>query len=389
MNAPDAETNEPAALALNDALAIGGALAPARKTLSQPLQTAAAAHLHAFDTVENTQAVENTLENTRVQAVRTVRNTPLVPLPELENTAREDGGSGPNLSRDAAALFAIVRLRIVSISQIAPLAFPGASVVVARRRLRRLRESGWLATWDRPSRSGAATRYVYPTKKALRWAYRHALQTTQGTPAAMVVRLMVPTCTRRLHTLTPREEPLWFPHQDEVNKLVISRTCALGERALWSSTWDCPFPDRLNGLKAPQPDYVLVVMDEGVPRLIFGEHDRNTEDRRRWMEKIAAYAAAGAVCQTLFGFATFSVEVTVSDPVMRQPLNRIHVLTRWACEAGAAAYVHFFLAGWAHAYPHEAVWFTRGPFRKARCAPNSLTVENSNGFDEGVVSHLE
>jgi hypothetical protein len=356
MTTPDAEPKGAVFRPPDNAPVMRSGSAEAEETLSRLLQAGAPPHLPAFDTVENTRPVENTLENTRGQVVRPVGYTPFLPPFEVEKTAREEGGSGPHLRRDAAALFLIVRLRIASISQIAPLAFPGASVVVARRRLRRLREGGWLATWDRPSRFGAPTRYVYATKKALRWAYRQALQTVSGTPAATVVRLMLPTSTRRLLSLTPREEPLWFPHQDEVNKLVISRVLALGDRAPWWSTWDCPFPDRLNGLKAPQPDYVLVVIEDGEPRLIFGEHDRNTEDRRRWMDKIAAYAAAREVCQALFGFATFTVEGTVSDPVTRQPMDRIHALTRYARESGAAAYVRFALAGWAHAFPEDAVW---------------------------------
>jgi hypothetical protein len=379
MNAPDAETGDAAPMPPDDAPAIRRASARAGKTLSRPLQAGASPHLDAFDTVENTRLVENTLQNSSVLAARPVGYTPFVPPSEVENTAREEGGSGPHLRRDAAALFAIVRLRIVSISQIAPLVFPGASIVVARRRLRRLRERGWLATWDRPSRSGAATRYLYPTKKALRWAYRHALQTAQGTPAATVVRLMLPTSTRRLLTLTPREEPLWLPHQDEVNKLVISRALALGDRALWWSTWDCPFPDRLNGLKAPQPDYVVVAMEDGVPRLIFGEHDRNTEDRRRWMEKIAAYAAAREMCQTLFGVATFTVDVTVSDPVTRRPIHRVQFLTRLARESAAATYMRFALAGWTHAYPWDAVRFIGGAIPESRSTGGSRMEEEGLG----------
>jgi len=317
----------------------------------------------ALDTVENTPAVENTFENTPENSrTLAVENTRQVSLPPAEDLSREEGGHGPELARDADALMAIVRLRILSINQVAALVFDGASVVVARRRLRRLRSQGWIAVWDRPSRTGAPLRYVYPTSKALRWGYRRAVQLTQGTAAEHIVRQMLPASSRRLTRLADGQEPIWLPHQDEVNKLVLSRVGTMPRaELLWWSAWDCPFPDVLNGLKAPQPDFVLVGTKNGAPYLVFGEHDRSSEDRHRWREKIAAYAAACERAQDLFGFRTFVVEVTVTDPLRRQPRARLHTLVALAAESGAEGYMRVTLAGWAHAFPMGDIWTRLDP----------------------------
>jgi hypothetical protein len=329
--------------------------------VSQPDDGTGKRLVAASGTVENGVPIENTQENSSKRSNDgAVRYTRSRNADRKENTVGSHGGEGPTLARDAAALLLIVRLRIVSISQIAPLAFPGASIVVARRRLRHLREAGFLSTWDRPSRSGAATRYVYPTKKALLWSYRHLLQSVRDTQAEKLVTLMMPVSTRRLVALPSRSEPLWFAHQDEINKLVLRRVEALGPHVVWWSTWDCPFPDRLNGLKAPQPDYILLISRADGLHLVFGEHDRNTEDRQRWMAKLGAYAAARVNAREHFGLETFTIDITVSDPVARRPLDRIHGLVQAVQESSAASYVRLSLAGWAHATPEEAVWFAGG-----------------------------
>ena len=134
---------------------------------------------------------------------------------------------------------------------------------------------------------------------------------------------MIPDSTKRLGQLEGGSEPQWFAHQDEINRLLLSRSRVEGDALQWFSSWDCPFPDRLNGLKAPQPDYLLVTARDGKASLTFGEHDRATEPMARWMEKLAAYAAAREVAEELFGYAEFTVDVTVTDPLRRAPHRRV------------------------------------------------------------------
>ena len=246
-----------------------------------------------FETVENDSLAQNTPENTR-------ENTGSPGDPVISHPVAD--AIGPARTRDAALLLLVVRLRIASIQQLAKAAFPNVSIVVARRRIRALQRDGWVRTWDRPVPSGGAPRYVYPTPKALRWAFLRLLELARGSAAERLVRLMIPDSRKRLVQLGDGVEPQWFAHQDEINRLVLSRSRIAGDRLLWASSWDCPFPDRLNGLKAPQPDYVLVtVRDDGRPLLTFGEHDRATEPMGRWVEKLAAYAAAREVSEELFG----------------------------------------------------------------------------------------
>lgn len=309
-----------------------------------------------LETVENLSPVENTPEYSR-------ENTGGTP------TGDGEGGAlghlvpltvGPARARDATLLLLIVRLRIASIQQLANAAFPHVSVVVARRRLRALHAHGWIRVWDRPVASGGAPRYVYPTAKALRWAYPRLLELARGTPAEQIVRLMIPDSTKRLVQLEAGSEPQWFAHQDEINRLLLARSRAAGEDLLWASSWDCPFPDRLNGLKAPQPDYVLVTIHDGKALLTFGEHDRATEPMTRWMEKLAAYAAAREAGEDLFGHAEFTIDVTVTDPLRRAPHRRAREIVNTVQAAGCHGFVRVTLAGWAHGFPHGRIWFGGG-----------------------------
>jgi hypothetical protein len=309
-----------------------------------------------FETVVNLSPTENTSENSRENTratgasdgeVGALRH--LIPLTV-----------GPARARDATLLLLIVRLRIASIQQLANAAFPDVSVVVARRRLRALHDHGWIRVWDRPVASGGAPRYVYPTAKALRWAYPRLLELARGTPAEQIVRLMIPDSAKRLVQLEAGLEPQWFAHQDEINRLLLARLRAAGEDLLWASAWDCPFPDRLNGLKAPQPDYVLVTIHDGKALLTFGEHDRATEPMGRWMEKLAAYAAAREAGEDLFGHAEFTIDVTVTDPLRRAPHRRAREIVNTVQAAGCHGFVRVTLAGWAHAFPHGRIWFGGG-----------------------------
>lgn len=308
-----------------------------------------------LETVANVSPIENTRKNAR------------------ENTSATAAGKGrigtlgrfvpdtigPPLARDAALLLLIVRLRIASIQQLAQAAFSSVSIVVARRRLRALQHDGWIRAWDRPVASGGAPRYVYPTAKALRWAYPRLMELTRGTAAEQLVRLMIPDSTKRLAQLEEGSEPQWFAHQDEINRLVLSRLRVAGDELLWASSWDCPFPDQLNGLKAPQPDYVLVTLPDGRPPLLtFGEHDRATEPMTRWMEKLAAYAAAREMSEDLFGHAEFMIDVTVTDPLRRSPHRRVREILDAVRASDCHGFVRVTLGGWSHAFPDGRIWFS-------------------------------
>lgn len=302
-------------------------------------------------TVGRDSPVENTRENTPGN----------IPTPQATDLSFAAGAAGPARARDAALLFRIVQLRIASIQQLAKAMFPNVSIVVARRRIRALQRDGWVRTWDRPVPSGGAPRYVYPTPRALQWAFPRLVELVRDGAAERLIRLMIPDSTKRLTQLGDGAEPQWFAHQDEINRLVLARVHAAGERVVWSSAWDCPFPDRLNGLKAPQPDYVLVTPHEdGAHVLLFGEHDRASEPLARWGEKLAAYAAAYELSEELFGYASFTVDVSVVDPVGRRPLKRLKAIADGVREAGCSRFVRLTLAGWLHALPHEAIWFSDG-----------------------------
>ncbi len=312
--------------------------------------------LTMFGTVGTFSPVENTSGNTRENTRGTLATDALdgVRAPLLADSV------GPPRARDATLLLLIVRLRLASIQQLWRAAFPDVSIVVARRRLRALTRDGWLNVWDRPATRGGAPRYVYPTTKALRWAYARLAADVSGTPAERVVQLMIPQSAKRLARLESGTVPQWFAHQDEINQLLIARLRATGDSVLWSSSWDCPFPDQLNGLKAPQPDFVVVTMRGGKAHLTFGEHDRATEPAWRWMEKLAAYAAARKVSAALFGHGEFVVEVTVADSHRRLPHVRVRELVAAVRTSACQSFVRVTLAGWAHAFPAGRIWFAGG-----------------------------
>jgi hypothetical protein len=310
----------------------------------------------AFGTVGTLSPVENTPGNT----CENTRGTLATAAPAGVRAPLLADSIGPPRARDAALLLLIVRLRLASIQQLWRAALPDVSIVIARRRLRALTRDGWLNVWDRPVMSGGAPRYVYPTTKALRWAYARLAADASGTPAERLVQLMIPQSAKRLAHLESGTVPQWFAHQDEINQLLIARLRALGDAVLWSSSWDCPFPDQLNGLKAPQPDFVVVTMHGRVAHLTFGEHDRATEPLERWMAKLAAYAAAREVSSALFGHAEFIVEVTVADPHRRLPHVRVRELVEAIRTSGCQRFIRVTLAGWAHAFPTGRIWFAGG-----------------------------
>lgn len=272
-------------------------------------------------------------------------------------TAARDLDVARLTARDIDVMRHLVRLRLLRYDQLHRLAFADVDPSIARRRIRQLAESGWLATWEAPSRRGGHARYAHPSAGAIR-----ALLPTLVPDAAWapLVARMVPRSQRR-----PLElgigAPKWLPHQREVNHLVTSIATAPERRILWASSWDCPFPSRVGMFALPQPDYVLVEEADGAPRLVFGEHDRGSEPLGRFIaRKVALYSALAEfpdVCERQFGIACFRVHVTVIDPLRRAPMARLRALIDAARSAERPDIFRFTLGGWLYASAAAPIWF--------------------------------
>lgn len=271
-------------------------------------------------------------------------------------------------ARDLDVLHHLVRLRLLRYDQLHRLAFADVDPSIARRRIRQLARSGWLATWEAPSRRGGHARYAHPTADAIR-ALLPAL-VPEASWAPLVAR-MVPRSQRRplqLGTAAPK----WLAHQREVNHLVTSIATAPERRILWASSWDRPFPSRVGMFALPQPDYVLVEEVDGAPRLVFGEHDRGSEPIDRFAaRKLALYSALAdfpEVCKQQFGIASFRVHVTVIDPLRRTPIARLRTLLDAARRAERPDIFRFTLGGWLYAYPAAPIWYV------TNCTPHHKSV---------------
>jgi hypothetical protein len=222
--------------------------------------------------------------------------------------------------------------------------------------------SGVLSVWESPSRHGGHTRFALATPAATRTVAAELLRATAAEPFAPLVRLALPQTAKRALRLVDRARPNWLAHQLEVNSLVLRFAEAIPLR--WMSSWDCPFPTRIASFELPQPDYVVVEEHASGPCLVFGEHDRGSEPVERFVaRKVLLYAALAAfpeACTHHFGLPTFVVRVSVTDPVHRVPMRRLHDLLEATQRAGGAEVANLFrftLAGWLHAYPQEPIWF--------------------------------
>lgn len=261
--------------------------------------------------------------------------------------------------RDQLLLRDVVRLRLLTYSQIHRLLFSSVDPSFARRRIRQLARAGWLATWEPASRTGGHVRYAHPTQRTL----RYVLPTLEGSEAwAKVIRLMLPRTKRRPLQLADASVPKWLPHQREANHLVASIATAPGRKILWASSWDSPFPPRLGMFIAPQPDYVIVEEVDGQQRLIFGEHDRSSEPVDRFIaRKIALYSALAKfpeACELHFGARDFIVQITVIDPYRRAPIERMRELIAATRRHGGPDAFRFTLGGWLFAHPNDPIWFS-------------------------------
>jgi hypothetical protein len=139
--------------------------------------------------------------------------------------------------------------------------------------------------------------------------------------------------------------PMFLAHTEEANDVLIAWLRRSGERVLWASSWDCPFPEHIEWRTMPQPDYVLVLeRDDGAAHLVFGEHDRGTETREVVARKFRAYRTwieTPEIAERTFGFPTFHVVVTVSG---ERAERRINQLTQLAREEGVERFTRFTLA---------------------------------------------
>lgn len=286
-------------------------------------------------------------------------------------TAAHDLDIARLTARDIGVMRHLVRLRLLRYDQLHRLAFADVDRSIARRRIRHLAESGWLTTWEAPSRRGGHARYAHPSAGAIR-----ALLPTLAPDAAWapLIARMVPRTQRRPLELGS-SAPKWLPHQREVNHLVTSIATAPERRILWASSWDCPFPSRVGMFALPQPDYVLVEEVDGAPRLVFGEHDRASEPIDRFTaRKLALYSALAEfpdVCEQQFGIASFRVHVTVIDPLRRAPIARLRALLDAARSAERPDIFRFTLGGWLYASPAAPIWFgVDRPPQSASVAPS-------------------
>ncbi|HKO57768.1 MAG TPA: replication-relaxation family protein [Thermoanaerobaculia bacterium] len=235
-------------------------------------------------------------------------------------------------------------MRILSFDQLARLTYFSANKTVARRRLRRLRDQGWIEVWERPVAGGGAPRYAHPTRRALLWGDAVTTAATEGTILGPLVQLMTPPTPRQPWKLEDGVLPLFLAHTEEANDVLIAWLRRSGERVLWLSSWDCPFPEHIEWRPMPQPDYVLVLERGGAPQLIFGEHDRGTEGGEVVARKFRTYRTwmeTPEIAQRIFGFAAFHVFVTVSG---ERAARRIGQLAQLARKEGVERFTHFMLA---------------------------------------------
>jgi hypothetical protein len=285
----------------------------------------------------NTYRRQNTPENTP----STVSEHPGARAEQPLRTA-----DGPVVPRDRQAILHLVRMRILSVDQLARLTYFGANKTVARRRLRLLRDQGWIDLWQRPvSHGGGVPRYAHPTRRALAWGHAVTSAATEGTVLGPVVQLMLPRTARQPWKLESGVTPMFLAHTEEANDVLVSWVRRSGERVLWLSSWDCPFPEHVEWRPMPQPDYVVVVERNGIAHLIFGEHDRGTEGRDVVARKFRTYRTwidTPEITHRTFGFPRFHVVVSVAGE--RAP-RRLQQLAQLAHDEGAESFTSLLLAG--------------------------------------------
>jgi len=263
---------------------------------------------------------------------------------------------GPEVLRDRQAILHLVRMRALSYEQLARVTYHGVHKTVARRRLRKLRATGWVHVWDKPVAAGSGPRYAYPTQQAFTWGHER-LHGILETPIGRLVGHMLPSTPRQPWDFKAGVTPTFLAHTHEVNDLVIAWLRATSSEVVWASSWDVPFPEHIAWRQMPQPDYVLVLRREGRLHLVFGEHDRSTEPVRELARKLGVYRAwheTPSVLAETLGFSSFMLLLTVTGEA---PMRRLVRLAQTARESGASAFTRLSLLTWAAEQPQNAVWF--------------------------------
>lgn len=301
----------------------------------------------------------------RTTSQTTPRDTPRrIPIPWITSGMARLGKTAVPRGTNASLVLALVRHRVLSYHQIARLFFPGRTIQAVGRRVSRLGIAGWVSTWDRPVVAGGQPRFVVPSARAQRWAFRELLAQTRETVLGPLVHTMLPARPRSPLVLKHGITPPFFQHQKETNDLAIALARATGLPVLWSSSWERPLPVQADGIALPQPDAVFVVGDAGRARLVFLEHDRGMEPVAHFRRtKTAAYADLARrreLCQRLFGFPTFEVWISVLDARDQRPLRRVAALVSTAIAEQTTAFMRFTLGGWLNAFPDGPVFFPRG-----------------------------
>jgi hypothetical protein len=299
----------------------------------------------------------------------------LIPLVDINNPATDRtparlSSDGPLLDRDREVLLEIARYRLVSFAHLKEFLFSNRHSSVLTRRMQALARTGFITTWEERLARGGHPRFALLTSKGLTWAMEALRVSAVGCPHAQLVGFMLRTRARRPLALAPYTAPPFLPHQVETNRLAatFARTPALG--ITWASAWHRPFPNEVRGVALPQPDAVLVQASSDGPRLFFLEHDRSQESPGSFAErKTQRYQLLLdlGLARELLGFESFTVLVTVLDPVNHRLFDRIRALQEVSV---AFPMMQFVPAGWAHAAPTAAVWFTpETPLRTSSLRP--------------------
>ena len=270
---------------------------------------------------------------------------------------------GVPVGENRALVLAVSRHRLLSLEQAGCLVFPDRTLQAVGQRVGRLREAGWLRTWDQPVASGGRPRFVLPTARALRWACDEFRAGTRGTPAEALVATMLPARPPLPLSLEDGVTPPFFQHQKQTNDLAIAVATRSGLPLLWSSTWERPFPPKADGITLPQPDAVFLIDSAQGPRLVLLEHDRGMEPVPHFRAtKTARYAdllARPDLCARLFGTNVVEVWVAVLDAREHRPLRRLEALRATASAEQMTSLMRFTLGGWLHAFPDRPVFFPR------------------------------
>jgi hypothetical protein len=314
-----------------------------------------------------------------------------VTTPPRVTRSRHGSLHEPPTARDAEALKALARLRVLSYDQLRRRYYAGHPSIVGRR-MQKLAKDGWVVLFmDRLTDGGPF--YVFPTVKTLRWARKEFLR-DEASPHRTLIETMFPNAVSTLYTPEPRTAPTFLRHHELTNDVAetLERSEALGLE--WLSTWPRPFPHAYHRLALPQPDLVFVARVNGARQLFFGELDHNSNEsiahfKDRKANRAVSLAYSGFLPE-LTGYESFLTLVVVADT--KDPLGRIGKLVEAAKSAHAADLLAFTVAPWLHKNPTGRIWFSRGRTPKSASLDSSThelsRFEDFVRSDEAPLTHL-